>query len=91
MLFYLAQETIVGNNNCFFAEGSLSQNEKYPTVGKQIRKLDIIGNNVVFPVNAIIVGGITIGDNAVIGAGVIVIKDVPQDWVIDCTPASIRN
>jgi serine O-acetyltransferase len=41
-----------------------------------------IGNNVKVYAGAIIVGGITIGDNAIIGAGTAVVKDVPADTLV---------
>lgn len=41
-----------------------------------------IGNNVKVYAGAIIVGGIHIGDNAVIGAGTVVTKDVPADSLV---------
>lgn len=46
----------------------------------------IIGNNVKVFAGAIIVGGITIGDNAVIGAGAVVTKDVPANTLVVGAP-----
>jgi len=37
----------------------------------------MIGNNVLIGANALILGPVTIGDGAKIGAGAIVVKDVP--------------
>ena len=36
-----------------------------------------IGNDVWIGANAMILGGITIGDGAIIGAGAVVTKDIP--------------
>jgi serine O-acetyltransferase len=34
-------------------------------------------------------GGITIGDNVIVGAGSVVVKDVPSDCVIAGNPAKV--
>lgn len=49
------------------------------TLGQSNGRYPIIGNNVEISVGAIVVGGITIGDGAVIGAGAIVLQDVPPN------------
>ncbi|ABN06210.1 transferase hexapeptide repeat containing protein [Methanocorpusculum labreanum Z] len=40
-----------------------------------------IGNNVWLACNVVVLGGVHIGDNAVIGAGSVVTKDVPENFV----------
>lgn len=40
-----------------------------------------IGNNVWIACNVVVCGGVTIGNNAVIGAGSIVTKDIPENYV----------
>lgn len=42
----------------------------------------VIGNNVTIYTGAIVIGGIHIGDNAVIGAGAVVVKDVPANTTV---------
>lgn len=49
----------------------------------------IIGDNVTVGTNVVIIGGITIGDRVVIGAGSVVVKDVPPDSVIAGNPAQV--
>lgn len=49
----------------------------------------IIGNNVLISPHVIILGPITIGDNSVIGAGSVVIKDVPPNTIVAGNPAKI--
>lgn len=49
----------------------------------------IIGDNVKFCTGSITVGGITIGDNVIIGAGAVVTKDVPSNCVVVGNPAYI--
>lgn len=57
--------------------------------GNTIPRPIVIGKNVWIGANATILGGVTIGDNAIIGAGSIVNKDVPADMVVAGTPAKV--
>jgi serine O-acetyltransferase len=49
----------------------------------------IIGNDVTVGANVVIIGPITIGDNVQVGAGSVVVKDVPSNSVIAGNPAKI--
>lgn len=49
----------------------------------------IIGNNVVLGASVTIIGGIHIGDNVTIGAGSVVVKDVPSNCIVAGNPARI--
>ena len=55
--------------------------------GKPIR----IGHNVWIGGGAIILPGVTVGDDAVIGAGSVVTRDVPRGVVVVGNPARIRQ
>lgn len=59
--------------------------EKYPNadIFKQIK----IGNNVFIGLNAIIMPGVSVGDNSIIAAGAIVTKSFPEGSVIGGNPA----
>lgn len=46
-----------------------------------------IGNNVKIAANAVVVGPIHVGDNSVIGAGAVAVKDVPDDTVVVSQPS----
>ncbi len=48
-----------------------------------------IGNNVWIGANAVVLPGITIGDNSVIGAGSVVTRDVPPDVVAVGNPCRV--
>jgi len=50
-----------------------------------------IGNDVWIGARALILGGITIGDGAIIGAGAVVTKDVPDYAVVGGVPAKIMR
>ena len=51
--------------------------------------LPIIGNNVTLGANVVIIGGVTIGDNSIIGAGSVVVKDVDSNCVVAGNPARL--
>jgi maltose O-acetyltransferase len=48
-----------------------------------------IGNNVWFGGHCVVLSGVTIGDNAVIGAGSVVTKDIPAGAVAAGNPARV--
>ena len=48
-----------------------------------------VGNNVWIGGSSTILGGVTIGDNAVIAAGSVVIRDVPADTLVAGNPARV--
>lgn len=70
----LRNSTTIGNKK--LTDGSYSASPK-------------IGNNVDIGANVVIIGAITIGDDAVIGAGSVVVKDVPSGAVVVGNPARI--
>ncbi len=53
--------------------------------------ISTIGNNVSIGANVNIIGKITIGDNVIIGAGSVVVKDVPSNCVIAGNPARVLH
>lgn len=59
------------------------------TLGEKDGKKPIIGNNVQLHAGCIVIGGVTIGDNAIIGAGTVVVKDVPENAVVVGNPGRI--
>lgn len=79
-------------NNCLIAP-----NVGIYTAGHNINPIDrhktgygkpiIIGNNVWIGGHCAIIGGIKIGDNSIIAAGSVVIKDVPENTVFAGNPA----
>lgn len=59
------------------------------TVGEKHGKKPIIGKNVELHAGCMVIGGVTVGDNAIIGAGAVVVKDVPENAVVAGNPAKI--
>lgn len=48
-----------------------------------------IGNNVTVTTGAVVIGKCKVGDNAIIGANAVVVKDVPANAVVGGVPAKI--
>ena len=63
--------------------GSGKYSEKYNC------QVPIIGENVTIYANSVVIGGIYVGKNSVIGAGSIVVRDVPENVIVAGNPAKI--
>ena len=48
-----------------------------------------IGNDVVISCGVLIIGNVKIGDNVMIGAGAVVVKDIPDNAVAIGVPAKV--
>lgn len=59
------------------------------TIGYNDGKKPVIGNNVEICCGAKIIGGVTIGNNVVVGANAVVINDVPDNSVVVGVPARV--
>ncbi len=58
-------------------------------IGKNRDKYPEIGNNVYIAANSTVIGGITIGDNVIIGAGSVVNKSLPGNGVYAGNPVRL--
>ncbi|MBR2863193.1 MAG: hypothetical protein IKB97_06515 [Bacteroidaceae bacterium] len=74
--------TIIGNNV------NLSQ---FTSIGANEGKAAIIGDNVYIGPNTCLVENITIGNNCTIGAGAVVVKDIPKNATAVGVPARILH
>jgi len=72
-------------NNVFLGPGVRFANDPYP-VSTELTTT-FVKDNVIIGIGAIVLAGITIGENAVIAAGSIVTKNVPKSNVMMGTPA----
>lgn len=77
--------SIIGNNVKIWQNVTLGSN------GKKDKKYPIISNNVKIYANAQILGNIIIGENAIIGASTLVLKDIPNNKTAVGIPAKIIN
>lgn len=70
---------------------SLNWKDRIDTTGIEQRKIRPvnIGKQVFIGSRVIILKGVTIGDNAIIGAGSVVTKDVPKDSIACGNPCCI--
>lgn len=80
----ISQESVIGSN-CSIHQGV--------TIGRcfngQNSGCPVIGDNVVIFAGAKIIGKVRIGNNAVIGANAVVVKDVPDNCVVVGMPAKV--
>lgn len=75
-----------GKNNAIYQNVTIGA--KYKD-GKWPDEYPKIGNNITVYAGAVIIGGITIGDNSIIGANAVVTKDVPANCIVAGNPAII--
>ena len=85
MAVVIGETAIVGDNCHFYHNVTLggTGNEK------EHQRHPIVGNNVVIGTGATVLGPIRIGDRAKIGAGAVVLHDVPSDCTAVGMPAKI--
>ena len=88
---YLAHGVGVGigayvriGKNCRLHLGSVVGPQPMGTEGPQFT---VIGDNVQIGTHAVIIGGVTIGDGAIIGANAVVMRDVEPYTVVSASPA----
>ena len=93
-------EGVTIGNGCFIGHGVLFINDKYPVAVNDDNSLKtdkdwklletIIEDKVSIGSGAIIMGGITIAEGAVIGAGAVVTKNVEKNSTVMGIPAKLK-
>jgi len=89
---HIEDEVFIGHGVMFIndlypratAAGGLQTEADWKVVPTYVKKGASIGRG------AVILGGITIGERALVGAGAVVTKDVPADAVVAGVPARVR-
>lgn len=79
----------IGEYVCIASGVVIRDSDSHKTKEEGNTKEIKIGNHVWIGTNAIILKGVTIGDNAVIAAGAVVTKDVPSNCIVAGVPAKI--
>ena len=83
---WIGDKCLIGHNVVFATlNHSLEPQDRASMTPAPIR----LGANVWVGSNATVLGGVTIGDNAVVAAGAVVTKDVPANVVVGGVPAKV--
>ena len=83
---YIGDGALIGHNTVLATlNHGLLPEERHDLIPKPIN----IGKNVWIGSNSTILPGVTIGDNAVIGAGSVVTKDIPENMMAVGSPAKV--
>lgn len=91
-IFHSAHASVVSPGTIIGKNVSLRQNTTIGAKGfDSAEKSPIIEDEVTIGPNVCIIGNITIGKGATIGAGAVVVKDVPPNAVVVGNPAKILN
>lgn len=89
-IFHNAHGSVVSPTTIIGKNVSFRQNTTIGAKGfNGAEKSPVIGDNVTIGPNVCIIGDIHIGNGAVIGAGAVVVKDVPANAVVAGNPAKV--
>ena len=90
-VFILAYAPVIIGNNCAFSYRNMiiTSTHDFNDFSTVIALPITIGNNVWITTNVIILPGVTIGDNSVIGAGSVVSKDIPSNVFAAGNPCKV--
>jgi len=85
---YIAQFTTI-EDDVFIGPGVVTANDRYP-VSKNLEG-PIIKRGAKIGVNVTLLPGVTIGEYALIGAGAVVVKDIPPKAIAYGNPAEVKR
>jgi len=95
---FICEGVIIGDE-VFVGHGVMFINDNYPKAVTEHGELQIeqdwsvietrVGRRASLGTNSTILGGVTIGDNALVGAGAVVTSDVPDYAVVGGVPARV--
>ena len=86
LLILDSARVVIGDNvligpNCSFYTSLHPKKHKIRNLGIEKAEGIKIGNNVWIGGNVVILSGVSVGDNSIIGAGSVVVKDVPKNCI----------
>ena len=84
----IGETCVIGDNVLIYHGVTLGATGKEQD---KTRRHPCIGNNVVIGASALVLGAVTVGDGAKIGAGAVVVSDVPPGATAVCGTARITN
>ncbi|EHA1082319.1 serine O-acetyltransferase [Photobacterium damselae] len=92
MILYHPQNIVINadsvlGRNVMLKHNVTIGNKIDPITGKHVSP--VIGNNVELSPGVIVLGGISVGDNSIIGAGSIVVKNIPANSIAVGSPAKV--
>ena len=82
-------EVVIGDHTTVGANAVIGDRDDHADIYPSMPQPIHIGKHVWIGMNATIMKGVTIGDNAIVGAGAIVTKDVPANAIVAGVPAKI--
>lgn len=85
--FCFIPDGVTIEDNVFIAPSVCFTNDKHPPSNGKSWSKTLVKKGAVIGANATILPGITIGENALIGAGAVVTKDIPSNEVVVGNPA----
>lgn len=83
------KEVIIGDHVAVGANSLIGDRDDHPERLHTTPKPVHIGNHVFIGMNCMIMKGVTIGDNSIIGAGSIVTKDIPANCIAVGSPCKV--
>src|SRR6185295_14198933 len=86
----IGDHCLMGRGTSFFAGGHTFDRSDLLIVQQSLAAEPIVvGDDVYFGLNSVVLGGVTIGRGAVVGAGAVVTTDVPAGAVVAGVPARV--
>jgi len=83
-------DSVVIEDDVFIGHGAMFTNDLYPKVNRRVvYRKSIVGRGASIGSNATILGGVEIGQNAVVGAGSVVTTNVPACAIAAGNPAKV--
>jgi maltose O-acetyltransferase len=92
---FLDCNTITAGDNCLLGPGVVLATASHPleaykrATGIETAQAITLGNDVWLGANVTVCPGVTIGDNVIVGAGSVVVKDLPSNTICVGSPAKI--